>query len=74
MTWWIVTFLMAGALFGLATYSRRHLFNEGPRRPTGPGASDALDSRFMWVLFCSCLWPLFTLSGLYALGRSRGRR
>ncbi len=74
VTWWLWMFPVAGVVFGLATYSRRHLFNEGPARPGGLGPRDPLDGRVMWVVLCSCLWPLFTLSGLYAMSRIRSRR
>lgn len=66
MTWWIVTFFACGIAFGAATYSRRHLFSEGAGRPARPGERDPLDSRLMWLLMCSCLWPLFALAGVYS--------
>lgn len=67
MTWWIVTFVLAGAGFGLATFPHRHWFSEGPSRPAGSAPRDALDGRPMWVLMCSGLWPIFALTGLYSL-------
>lgn len=71
MTAWIVAFLVVGAVFGLATYSRRHLFSEGSTRNTGTQPRDGLDGRFMWVLTCTALWPIFVLTGLYSLWRRR---
>jgi hypothetical protein len=66
----IVLFLVAGAVFGLATYSRRHLFSEGPSRrdddESGPG------TWIVWVLTCTALWPLMIVSALYALWYKRG--
>ena len=65
----IVSFLLFGAFFGLATYSKRHLFSEGPTRRGRPGSKDALDSRVMWVLTCTTLWPILVLTGMYSLWR-----
>jgi len=69
LTWWIVAFLAFGALFGLATYSKRHLFSEGWTRNTGTEARDAMDGRVPWVLTCTCLWPIYVLTGLYSWWR-----
>ncbi len=69
MNWWIVSFLAVGAIFGLLTYSRRHLFSEGTTRNTGTQARDALDGRGTWVMLCIGLWPVFALTGLYSLWR-----
>ncbi len=69
MTTPIVLFLVFGALFGLATYSNRHLFNEGPRRRADAGERDPLDGRLMWVAISTCLWPLLAMTGVYALWR-----
>lgn len=69
MTWWIALFLVAGAVFGLATFSNRHLFSEGTTRRSGTEARDALDGRLVWVMTCTCLWPIFALTGLYSLWR-----
>jgi hypothetical protein len=71
MTTPILLFLAFGALFGLATYSRRHLFSEGTTARRNV-ASDPLDTRLMWTLICSCLWPLMIVTGTYsALRRAR---
>ena len=67
MTTPIVLFLVFGACFGLATFSRRHLFSEGPtRRHEGDGAG-AWRDRALWVLTCTCLWPIMALTGLYSM-------
>jgi hypothetical protein len=72
---WIVGYLVIGAVFGLATFSRRHLFSEGPTRSTGTARRDALDGRIVWTLLCIGLWPIFALTGVYSLWRqSRKRR
>lgn len=74
MTQTIVAFLVFGALFGLGTYSRRHLFSEGSTRHSESGARDALDGRVMWVLICSFLWPILILTAIYSARRlSRAR-
>ena len=67
----IVLFLAIGVLFGLATYSNRHLFSEGSTK-RGAGRGDPLDGRLAWVAMCTVLWPLMVLTGLYgAWYRSR---
>lgn len=69
----IVLFLAIGVLFGLATYSNRHLFSEGSTK-RGAGRGDPLDSRLAWVAMCAVLWPVMALTGLYgAWYRSRAR-
>lgn len=74
VTWWIATFFLCGAAFGAATYSRRHLFSEGARRPTRKGERDPLDSRLMWLLMCSCLWPFFAIAGAYSYAKVGSKR
>ena len=67
MTTPIVLFLVFGAGFGWVTFSHRHLFSEGPgRRGEQPGTAA---ERLMWVMVCTCLWPLMALTGLYSLWR-----
>lgn len=67
MTTPIVLFLVFGAGFGWVTFHHRHLFSEGPsRRGDAPGSKG---ERLMWVMVCSCLWPLMALTGLYSLWR-----
>jgi hypothetical protein len=66
----IVLFLAFGASFGLATFSNRHLFSEGPsRRGQAGDADDTLLQRVIWVLSCSALWPIMVLTGAYGLWR-----
>jgi hypothetical protein len=69
----ILVYVAFGAVFGLLTFSRRHLFSEGPTRRASV-ESDPLDGRVMWVLICACLWPVQVLSGLYAFWRTTGSR
>lgn len=66
MTTPIVVFLVLGALFGLATYSHRHLFSEGPTSRDEPGAKSSLRPRLMWAVLCTGLWPILALTGLHS--------
>jgi hypothetical protein len=70
-----LAFLAFGACFGLATFSRRHLFSEGPSRSgEGGDEDDTLAQRLIWVLSCSALWPLMLLTGAISLWRLRSVR
>jgi hypothetical protein len=60
----IALFLVFGFCFGLASYSNRHLFSEGPTRRRDKGEHDPLDGRLMWTLICTMLWPIMVLTGL----------
>ena len=65
MTLPIALFLAFGFCFGLATYSNRHLFSEGPtQRRDKSEPTPLLDGRVMWTLTCTMLWPLMVLTGL----------
>lgn len=66
MTTLIVLFLAFGLLFGLATYSRRHLFSEGPATRDRTATANTFRDRLGWVLICSSLWPLLALAGLHS--------
>ena len=67
-------FLAFGALFGLATYSIRHLFTEGGTTRSDNGERGPMDGRTMWVAMSVFLWPIFMLTGLYSMiRRSRVR-
>jgi hypothetical protein len=71
----MIAFLAFGACFGLLTYTHRHHFSEGPARRATGGKSDPMDSRVLWVLICSFLWPILALTGLYSSWRlARVRR
>lgn len=74
MTTTFVVFFAFGAVFGLATWSHRHLFSEGHTRRGAPGEDDGLGSRLLWVALCSALWPLFVLTGLYSAGHRARQR
>lgn len=76
MTGFIVLFFVLGALFGLATGSSQHLFSEGPVRRGKDAVPYSRGSRVLWVLICSCLWPIFLFTGapaLWRLARERAR-
>lgn len=60
----IALFLVFGFCFGLASYSNRHLFSEGPTQRRDKGKTDPLDGRLMWTLICTLLWPIMVLTGL----------
>ncbi len=65
MTLYIVGFLVFGALFGLATFTRRHLFSEGPTTRVEAKPGDFANGRVMWVLICTFLWPVMALTGVH---------
>jgi preprotein translocase subunit SecG len=67
MTIYIVVFLVFGAVFGLVTFSRRHLFSEGPKTVEESAEDNNLISRVMWMLICTFLWPIMVLTGLNSL-------
>ncbi len=64
MNAYIAAFLLAGACFGLATFSCRHLFSEGPHRPEDSVQSPSLASRAFWTMVCTFLWPIMVLTGV----------
>ena len=66
MTTPIVLFLLFGAGFGLATFSHRHLFSEGPTQRDDAASSQGLKARLSWTLLCTCLWPVMVLTGLHS--------
>lgn len=65
----IAAYALFGACFGLLSFSRRHLFSEGPSRRADDGAAGKLGARLAWALVCSGLWPLMALTGLYSWWR-----
>ncbi len=74
MTGFIVLFFVLGALFGLATGSSQHLFSEGPAQRGAEATPYSFGSRVLWVLICSCLWPIFLVTGVPALWRLARQR
>lgn len=69
---WITTFLVLGAVFGLATFRIRHLLSEGPSRAPD-GGEGGFGALVLWIGVSATLWPVLVLSGLYGAWR-RGQR
>jgi len=67
----IIMFLVFGAVFGFATYSRRHLFGEGPSKPKNADPVGGLQGRAYWVSMSTLLWPVLVLAGVYGAYRRR---
>lgn len=67
----IIVFIGVGILFGLLTYSNRHLFGEGPSRREDADPRDGAQGRALWVMICSMLWPLLAFTGAYGAWRRR---
>jgi hypothetical protein len=65
----IVGYLVFGALFGMLTYSNRHLFSEGSTPKRVADQNDLGDSRAMWVMISTMLWPILTLTRVYSAWR-----
>lgn len=63
MNIYIGLFLAFGGCFGLATFSHRHLFSEGPHAPQAEGKRRAGGALAFWVCLCALLWPIMALSG-----------
>ena len=64
MNLYICLFLLFGSVFGLSTFSHRHLFSEGPHQVELPEGSATLGSRALWAMVCTFLWPIMLLTGL----------
>jgi hypothetical protein len=60
----IVTFLVLGTCFGLASFSSRHLFSEGPCKAEDLKTSHSTGSWIFWVLMCTLLWPVMVVTGI----------
>ena len=63
---YILVFLLFGAVFGLLTFSYRHIFSEGPSKVETPPDGPTLVSRVMWAMVCTFLWPIMILSGIHS--------
>jgi hypothetical protein len=61
---YISLFLVFGAVFGLSTFSYRHIFSEGPQQVETAEGSSTLGSRVLWAMVCTFLWPIMLLTGL----------
>jgi hypothetical protein len=61
---YISLFLVFGAVFGLSTFSYRHIFSEGPQQAETAEGGSTLGSRVLWAMVCTFLWPIMLLTGL----------
>jgi len=61
---YICLFLLLGLVFGLSTFSYRHLFSEGPHQVDAAEAGAAWGARVLWAMVCTFLWPIMVLTGL----------
>ena len=64
MNLYITAFLAFGFLFGLATFSHRHLFSEGPHQADAGASIRDKGAWAFWVAMSTLLWPILVLSGL----------
>lgn len=64
MNAYIFAFLIVGACFGFTTFSRRHLFSEGPHRAEDDLQTSSLGSLVFWTMVCTFLWPVMVLTGI----------
>ena len=69
----IVSFLVFGALFGLATYPVRHVFSVCTVSRSDNGERGPMDGRTMWVAISVFLWPILMFTGLYTMVYKRAR-
>ena len=60
----IALFFLFGTGFGIATFPKRHLFNEGPHQAESGPEGYSWSNRIMWILTCAFLWPIMALAGL----------
>lgn len=64
MNIYIYLFLLFGTVFGLSTFSHKHLFSEGPHKADTPQDAPTVGSRLLWAMVCTFLWPIMVLTGL----------
>jgi len=57
-------FMLFGACLGIASYSNRHLFSEGPSKLDPAPGRRAWGGVVYWLLLCTLLWPIMLLTGL----------
>ena len=60
----ICLFLIFGACFGFFTYSKRHLFSEGPQKAKDSDQPSSLKGRIYWIMLCTLLWPIMAITGI----------
>jgi hypothetical protein len=64
VNFYISLFLVFGAVFGLSTFSYRHIFSEGPQQAETAEAGSTMGRRVLWAMVCTFLWPIMVLTGL----------
>jgi uncharacterized membrane protein len=64
---YIYLFLVFGAVFGLSTFSFRHMFSEGPQQVEMSEEGTTWRARVLWAMVCTFLWPIMVLTGLNSL-------
>ncbi|MFZ9314861.1 MAG: hypothetical protein ACO24G_06375, partial [Burkholderiaceae bacterium] len=63
MNAYLYAYFALGILFGVFTFTNRHLFSEGPTR--GPKDNPTIfDGRSFWVTLCMFWWPVMALTGV----------
>ncbi len=65
MNWYIVFFMLIGGLFGLATYTNRHLFSEAWVKRTDGSDPDFTDGLLWWTMQSCFFWPIALVAGIY---------
>jgi len=64
MNAYIISFLVLGAIFGLASFPVRHFFSEGPHKAEDSAESLSPGNRVFWAMVCTFLWPILVLTGI----------
>ncbi len=76
MNLYIMAFLAFGCFFGLATFTHRHLFSEGPHGAEVVASISNKGAWAFWVAMSTLLWPILVVSGLntaWVLAKRRAR-
>ncbi len=76
MNLYIMAFLAFGCFFGLATFTHRHLFSEGPHGAEVGASISNKGAWAFWVAMSTLLWPILVVSGLntaWVLAKRRAR-
>ena len=60
----ICLYLIFGACFGFATFSKRHLFSEGPHKSKDCDQTSSLKVHIFWTMVCTLLWPIMVITGI----------
>jgi hypothetical protein len=60
----IYLYLIFGVFFSFTTYSKRHLFSEGPQKAGSSDQPPTLKGRIFWVILCTLLWPIMVITGI----------